>query len=290
MNLKKKSMSKSADKTPARVLVVAGSDSGGGAGIQADIKTITMLGGYASTAITALTVQNTQGVSGVVPAPIAAVTGQMTAILSDIGADAIKTGMLGDKQLIESIAQTFADFAPNLLKIIDPVMVATSGDKLLPSNAIDTLKELLIRDSIITPNAPEASLLCGKDVYDINGQRRAAEYLLEAGAKAAIIKGGHVEGEKIIDLIATPEGEIFCEQERIKSASTHGTGCTLASAIATGIAQGLNLENAFKRAQIYVAQAIRHAPNIGKGNGPLGHNWPVIHPELAQNLMSQFKA
>ncbi len=278
------------NKPLGRVLVVAGSDSSGGAGIQADIKTITMLGGYASTAITALTVQNTQGVSGVIPAPIAGVTGQMTAILSDIGADAIKTGMLGDKLLIEAIAQTLADFASNIPRVIDPVMVATSGDKLLPNNAIDTLKALLIKDAIMTPNAPEASLLTGKEVFDLNGQRRAAEYLLEAGAKAAIIKGGHVEGDKIVDLIATPDGEIFCEHERINATSTHGTGCTLASAIATGIAQGFNLENAFKSAQIYVSQAIQHAPQLGKGNGPLGHNWPIKNPELAQNLLSQFKA
>ncbi len=282
----------SEDRQPAigRVLVVAGSDSGGGAGIQADIKTITMLGGYAATAITALTIQNTQGVSGIVPAPIPSVTAQMIAVLSDIGADIIKTGMLGDKKLIEAIAQTLSDYAKGLPRVIDPVMVSTAGDKLLPPAAIDTLRAVLIPKAIITPNAPEAGLLTKREVFNLDGQRRAAERLLEDGAYAAIVKGGHIEGDTIIDLIATPEGEIYCEHERISGTSTHGTGCTLASATATGLAQGLKLEDAFKRAQVYVAQAIKYAPNLGKGHGPLGHEWPVRHPELADNLLNKFKA
>ncbi len=278
------------EKPLGRVLSIAGSDSGGGAGIQADIKTISMLGGYAATAVTALTVQNTQGVSGIIPAPAQAIIAQIHAVLSDIGADAIKTGMLGDKKLIEVLAQTLADHAPSIPRIVDPVMVATSGDKLLPSDAVDTVRALMVPDSIITPNAPEAELLTGKSVHDLDGQRRAGERLLEAGATAAIIKGGHVDSDTIVDLIATPEGEIFCEHERIDSNSTHGTGCTLSSALATGIAQGLALEPAFRRAQTYVAQAIIYAPNLGKGKGPLNHAWPILNPDLAQKLLRPFKA
>ncbi len=273
-----------------RVLVIAGSDSSGGAGIQADIKTITMLGGYAATAITALTIQNTLGVSGIVPAPVQAVTEQMRAVLSDIGADTIKTGMLGDKKLIEALAQAFADQAKDIPRIVDPVMVATSGDRLLPSEAVDAVKVLMLPNAIVTPNAPEAGLLTGKEVFDLNGQRRAAERILEAGAKAAIVKGGHIEGDVIIDLIATPEGEIFCEHARIEGNSTHGTGCTLASATATGLAQGLTLEPAFRRAQAYVSQAIKLAPGYGRGHGPLDHGWPVKHPDLADKILGKFKA
>ncbi len=269
-----------------RVLIVAGSDSGGGAGVQADIKTVTMLGGYAATAITALTVQNTQGVSGVIPAPPQGVAAQMRAVLSDIGADTIKTGMLGDKVLIETVAKTIHDTAPNTPRIIDPVMVATSGDMLIPRAAADSILSLLVPGSIVTPNAHEAEVLTGKDVQSLDGQRRAAEKLLEKGAAAAIIKGGHVEGDAIVDLVATPAKEMFFEQERIQSTSTHGTGCTLASALACSLAQGLDLEKAFKRAQAYVAKAIRHAPGFGNGNGPLDHAWPVRFPDKAARLLA----
>jgi len=177
-------------QTP-RILSIAGSDSGGGAGIQADIKTVSALGGYAATAITAITAQNTQGVSGIIPLNPEAVIKQARMVLEDIGADAIKTGMLGDTKLIESLGQFLSDHCSTLPKIIDPVMVATSGDTLLPANAIDALKSVLVPNSIITPNAPEAYLLTGKEVGDISGQRRAAERLLEMGATAAIVKGLH---------------------------------------------------------------------------------------------------
>ena len=208
------------EKFRGRVLIIAGSDSGGGAGIQADIKTVTALGGYATTAVTALTVQNTLGVTGVIPTAPRAVRAQMEAVLSDIGADALKTGMLGDKALIETLAQAFADLAPGIPRVVDPVMVATSGDSLLPAAAVDALRQLMIPDAnVVTPNAPEAEVLTGKAVDGINGQRRAAEKLLEMGAKAALVKGGHIPGDTIIDVLATRDGEHFFDGERIETTS-----------------------------------------------------------------------
>ncbi len=273
------------NKPRGRVLVIAGSDSGGGAGIQADIKTITMLGGYATTAVTAITIQNTRGVSGIVPVPIDAIRAQAQSVLSDIGADTLKCGMLGDKATVTMVAQLFSDHASNLPRIIDPVMAATSGDRLLSTDAIEAVRSDLTPGAIITPNALEAEWLTGKAVGDINGQRRAAERLLEAGAHAAIVKGGHVDGDSIVDLLATRDGEIFIEHERIASTSTHGTGCTLASALACGLAQGLNIESALRRAVSYVSEAIRTAPGLGGGHGPLNHGWPLADPERAQSLL-----
>lgn len=278
-------MSDNKDTPKGRVLTIAGSDSGGGAGIQADTKTITCLGGYAATAVTAITVQNTQGVSGVIPLNPLTVKAQAIAVLSDIGADVIKTGMLGDKHMVETIAQLLADHAARLPHVVDPVMVASSGDSLLPRDAVEAVRTLMIKGAIITPNAPEAGVLTNREVHNLDGQRRAADRLLEAGAAAAIVKGGHVEGDVIVDVIATPDGETFIEHERIKSANTHGTGCTLASALACGLAQGLTLEAAFRRAQVYVAEAIRRAPGLGGGHGPLAHGWPLTDPDAAERLL-----
>ena len=271
--------------TPGKVLVIAGSDSGGGAGIQADIKSITMLGGFAMTAITALTVQNTHGVAGVMPTPAAGIRAQADAVLTDIGADVIKTGMLGDVDTVQTVAQVIADYTPSNGVVIDPVMVATSGDRLLPVKAVDAVRTELVPGMIVTPNAHEAALLTGKEVSDINGQRRAAERLLEAGAVAAIIKGGHVEGDAIVDLLATPDGEVFIEHDRHNSGNTHGTGCSLASALACGLAQGMILEPALRRAVAYVSEAIRTAPDLGSGAGPINHAWPVTDPERAERLL-----
>ncbi|MEM6627867.1 MAG: bifunctional hydroxymethylpyrimidine kinase/phosphomethylpyrimidine kinase [Pseudomonadota bacterium] len=268
-----------------RVLVIAGSDSGGGAGIQADIKTVTALGGYAATAITALTVQNTRGVQGVSPIAADAVRAQMMAVLSDIGADTLKTGMLGDKALVETIAQTIADHAAEIARVVDPVMVATSGDTLLPRDAVDAVRALMVPGAIVTPNAPEAEILTGKQVENIDGQRRAGERLLELGAAAALVKGGHVEGDKLIDVLATPEGEHFFEIERIETTSTHGTGCTLASGVAVSLAQGRDLTSGVARAQNYLVEAIRRAPGLGAGQGPVDHAWPARDPEAAARLL-----
>lgn len=278
------------EKPKGRVLIIAGSDSGGGAGIQADIKTVTALGGYAATAITAITVQNTLGVFDVVATPARAVRAQMEAVLSDIGADALKTGMLGDKLLVETIAEAFADLAPAIPRVIDPVMVATSGDSLLPRDAVDAVRQLMIPDAaLVTPNAPEAEILTGKAVDGINGQRRAAEALLRMGAKAALVKGGHVPGDVIVDVLATQEGERFFDGPRIATEATHGTGCTLASGIAAGLARGLSLEDAVALSRAYLVEAIRRAPGFGKGHGPVDHGWPSRDPEAFAAMFGKWR-
>ncbi len=259
-----------------RVLIIAGSDSGGGAGIQADIKTVTMLGGFATTAITAMTAQNTLGVSGVWPVAIEAVTAQMQAVLSDIGADTIKTGMLGTAPLVECVAATLDSHARDLPRIVDPVMVATSGDTLVDSKAIAAISALMLPGAaLITPNAPEAEVLTGKPVDGINGQRRAADALLEKGAKAALVKGGHIPGRTLKDVLQTQQGEWIFESERIDTTSTHGTGCTLASAIAALCAQGEKMPDAVEKARAYLHSAIAAAPGFGAGHGPIAHNWAL---------------
>jgi hydroxymethylpyrimidine/phosphomethylpyrimidine kinase len=258
-----------------RVLIIAGSDSGGGAGIQADIKTVTALGGYAATAVTAVTVQNTLGVSGVHPIPLDVVEAQARAVLDDIGADAIKTGMLGDAATVERVAKVL-DSAAGLPAVIDPVMVAKGGAALLPGAALGAVRRLLIpRAALLTPNAPEAEALTGLPVASLDDLRRAGEALLQAGAKAVLMKGGHVPGAKVTDLLITPDGEILLEAERIETRHTHGTGCTLASACATGLAQGMPLTEAVARAWAYVQEAIARAPGFGQGHGPLDHGWTL---------------
>lgn len=278
------------DKPKGRVLIIAGSDSGGGAGIQADIKTVTALGGYAATSITALTIQNTLGVTGVVATPLRAVRAQMEAVLKDIGADALKTGMLGDKALVEGLAQAFADLAPKIPRVIDPVMVATSGDVLLPREAVDAVRQLMVPGAaLVTPNAPEAEVLTGKAVESIDGQRRAAEKLLEMGADAALVKGAHVPGDVIVDVLATQQGEHFLDGPRLETKATHGTGCTLASGIAAGIARGLALKDAVALSRAYLIEAIRRAPGLGRGNGPVDHGWPSRDPEAFASLFAKWK-
>lgn len=278
------------EKFRGRVLIIAGSDSGGGAGIQADIKTVTALGGYAATAITALTIQNTLGVSGVVAAPRDAVRAQMEAVLKDIGADALKTGMLGDKALVETIAEAFEDLAAGMPRVIDPVMVATSGDSLLPKDAVDAVRQLMIPGAaLVTPNAPEAEVLTGKAVDGVNGQRRAAEKLLSMGAVAALVKGGHVPGDVIVDVLATQTGEHFFDGPRIETRATHGTGCTLASGIAVGVARGLSLTDAIALARAYLIEAIMRAPGLGQGHGPVDHGWPSRDPEAFATMFAKWR-
>jgi hydroxymethylpyrimidine/phosphomethylpyrimidine kinase len=256
------------------VLVIAGSDSGGGAGIQADIKAVTMLGGYAATAITAITVQNTLGVHGVHPLPLDLITAQARAVLDDIGADAIKTGMLGSVGVVEAVAAVLD--SATVPAVVDPVMVAKGGAALLDEAAVGAVRSLMIpRAALLTPNAPEAEALTGVAVADLDGQRRAGEALLRLGARAVLMKGGHVPGEVLTDLLLTPDGETLLTSERIDTRHTHGTGCTLASACAAGLARGLPLEQAVAQAWAYVAEAIRRAPGLGGGHGPLDHGWPV---------------
>ncbi|MFA7262372.1 MAG: bifunctional hydroxymethylpyrimidine kinase/phosphomethylpyrimidine kinase [Caulobacter sp.] len=265
----------SPDSHRGRVLIIAGSDSGGGAGIQADIKTVTALGGYAATAITAVTVQNTLGVTGVHAIPVEVIEAQARAVLDDIGADAIKTGMLGDVATVELVARLL-DGAAGVPAVIDPVMIAKGGASLLEARAVEAVKTLLVpRAALLTPNAPEAQALTGLTVATTDDLRRAGEALLALGAKAVLMKGGHVAGERVIDILMTADGETSFEGERIDTRHTHGTGCTLASACATGLAQGMDLTAAVARAWTYVHEAMLRAPGLGAGHGPLDHAWPM---------------
>lgn len=256
------------------MLIIAGSDSGGGAGLQADIKAVTMLGGHAATAVTAITVQNTLGVHDVHPLPLDLIEAQARAVLDDIGTDAIKTGMLGSIVVVERVAAILDTSDASV--VVDPVMVAKGGAPLLADEAIAAVKALMVpRAALLTPNAPEAEALTGIAVADLDGQRRAGEALLALGARAVLMKGGHVSGETVIDLLLTLSGETLLEGPRTDTRHTHGTGCTLASACAAGIAKGLTLEQAVAEAWAYVAEAIRRAPGLGGGHGPLDHGWPL---------------
>jgi hydroxymethylpyrimidine/phosphomethylpyrimidine kinase len=257
-----------------RVLIIAGSDSGGGAGVQADIKTVTALGGYAASAITAITVQDTLAVHSVHPIPPPIIAAQIRVVLADIGADAIKTGMLGDAAAIEAVLEAMADY-PDIPLVVDPVMIAKGGASLLAEGALEPLRRLMARAALVTPNAPEAAVLTGVAIASTDDLRTAGERLLTSGVRAVLMKGGHVPGESIIDLLMTPAGETVLEGPRIDTRHTHGTGCTLASACAAGLAHGLKLEEAVARAWAYTAEAIRRAPGFGAGAGPLDHAWPV---------------
>ncbi len=263
-----------------RVLIVAGSDSGGGAGIQADLKTVTMLGGYAATAITALTAQNTLGVHGVVPVDPAFIALQMEVVLSDIGADCIKTGMLHSADVIESVVRTLERRGRGIPVVVDPVMVAKGGAELLRPDAQSALRLRLVPlSSIVTPNAPEAEVLTGVKIGSVDDMGRAADLLLAMGASAVLIKGGHLPGDIVVDLLRTADGEqTLYESPRLVTRHTHGTGCTLASGIAQGIAEGLRLSDAVARARDYVERAIATAPGLGHGHGPLHHGHPLETP------------
>ncbi|TDH61970.1 bifunctional hydroxymethylpyrimidine kinase/phosphomethylpyrimidine kinase [Dankookia rubra] len=265
-----------------RVLIVAGSDSGGGAGIQADIKAVTALGGFAATAVTALTAQNTEGVHGVLPIPVAFIRQQIEVVLRDIGADALKTGMLHDVPTIEAVCDALAAEAPGLPLVADPVMIAKGGHPLLQADAVETLKRrLLPLAAVITPNLPEAEVLLGRPIPDAAAMPEAARALLGMGLRAVLLKGGHLEGERLVDILAAPGGITRFEDARIETRHTHGTGCTLASAIAAGLAQGMALVDAVARARAYVRAAILAAPGLGRGHGPLGHGVTLDPARLA---------
>ena len=255
-----------------RVLVVAGSDSGGGAGIQADIKTITVFGAYAATAITALTAQNTLGVEAVHIAPLDFVAKQIDVVMRDIGADVVKTGMLADAATIEAVCDGLARYASGVPVVVDPVMVATSGARLLADDALVMLVQRLVPMArVITPNLPEAEALSGMSIPDVSAMRRAADALLSLGVSAVLLKGGHLPGDQIVDLLATADGVEEFAAPRIASRNTHGTGCTLASGIAASMAQGMTLRDAVIRARDFVRAAIASAPGFGAGHGPLNH-------------------
>lgn len=263
-----------AHPTIPRILIIAGSDSGGGAGIQADIKTVSAFGGYAMTAITALTAQNTQGVFGVHPIPPDFVAEQIQLVLSDIGVNAIKTGMLHSAEIIKTVAATLEGIDVPL--VVDPVMVAKGGTALLEESALSALREHLIpRTALLTPNIPEAALLTGLPIVTIQDMYQAAPLLLGLGAAAVLLKGGHLPGATVTDLLITPQGIEAFTSPRIDTRHTHGTGCTLASAIATLLGAGRPLPEAVRRARAYVQAAMRAAPGFGEGHGPLWHGVKV---------------
>ncbi len=243
----------------ARILIIAGSDSGGGAGIQADIKTVTMLGGHAMTAITAITAQNTLGVTDVHPIPADTVMAQIDAVASDIGVDAVKIGMIGAAETAHRVADRLATLGAPI--VFDPVMIATSGSALADADTIAVFTRLMDMATLTTPNLPELAALGGE-----------AAALNHAGT--LLIKGGHAESRMIIDRLVDRTGEVArWEDSRIDTTSTHGTGCTLASAIATGIGQGMTLVEAIARARHFVRAALLAAPGLGKGHGPMGHQY-----------------
>lgn len=255
-----------------RVLIIAGSDSGGGAGIQADIKTVTALGGYAMTAITALTAQDTRTVHAIHDVPAEFIALQLRIVLEDLGADAVKTGMLHRADIIDAVVDALDRHAPDVPLVVDPVMVAKGGAALLQPAAADALRKRLIpRATVITPNLPEAEVLSGLTVAVESDMAPASEQLLQLGPQAVLLKGGHLPGEDLVDLLRDSRGAQRYQDRRIDTTSTHGTGCTLASAIATGLAFGLSLRDAVAQARAYVRKAIETAPGFGHGHGPLNH-------------------
>lgn len=258
-----------------KVLAIAGSDSGGGAGIQADIKSISACGCYAMTAITAITVQNTIGVQAVYPIPTDIITGQIRAVLDDIGADAVKIGMLHSSDVIIAVAETLKKYSfANI--VLDPVMVATSGDKLLQDEAVETLKRVLIPMSkIITPNIPEAEILLGGKIQNQKDLDEAAKTLSSRYKISVFLKAGHLESEEIEDVFYNSEENsiLKLKSKKISTKNTHGTGCTLSSAIASFIARGFSVNDSLRKAKDYIDGAIREGSlySLGKGHGPVHH-------------------
>ena len=274
----------------ARVLSIAGSDSGGGAGIQADLKTFCALGCYGMTAITALTAQNTVGVAGIHAVPPAFLKAQLCAVLDDIGVDAVKIGMLHAPEIVEVVAWAIDHYRIEHV-VLDPVMVATSGDRLIEAPTVDVLRrELFPRASVITPNLDEASLLLGRPLRGEADLDQAAADLLAQGARAVLLKGGHLPSDEVVDLLATPaQPGLRLRSARIASRNVHGTGCTLSSAIAAYLARGLALAQAVERARAYILQAIRAgaAVQTGQGHGPLCHGYapvPMVTAPTAAGL------
>jgi hydroxymethylpyrimidine/phosphomethylpyrimidine kinase len=254
-------------------LTIAGSDSGGGAGIQADLKTFASHGVYGTSAITAVTAQNTIGVSTWTALSVELVVAQIEAVVSDIGADAVKTGMLPNAGIVTAVAEAAKGLSLKRL-VVDPVMIAKSGDRLIDVDAIEAFKSALIPVTfLLTPNIPEAEALTGLRIQDARSRREAARRLVSLGASAVVIKGGHLPSSDIIDLLY--DGNRFQEfsSERVAGQNTHGTGCTFAAAMAAHLALGHELENAIPEVQRYIAGAIRNAPMLGRGHGPMNHFW-----------------
>jgi hydroxymethylpyrimidine/phosphomethylpyrimidine kinase len=246
--------------TTPRILIIAGSDSGGGAGIQADIKTVTMLQGHAMTAITALTAQNTLGVTGIMPVPAEFVVQQMDACISDIGVDAVKIGMIGSPKTVHAVADRLEGLA--LPIVFDPVMIATSGSVLADAETIAAFARLMRMACVVTPNLPELEALGGEAAVLAHGCHLLA-------------KGGHAQGNRIVDRLLSPSGEEVrrLDAMRIETDHTHGTGCTLASALATCLGRGFAIGSAFEQAACFTRMAILEAPGLGRGHGPLGQQY-----------------
>jgi hydroxymethylpyrimidine/phosphomethylpyrimidine kinase len=254
-------------------LTIAGSDSGGGAGIQADLKTFAAHKVYGTSAVTAVTAQNTLGVTMWQALPADLVAAQIEAIAGDIGVDAVKVGMLANAAIVEAVAAAIADLDLPLV-VVDPVMVAKGGDRLLEEEAVTAIRaELLPRAHMVTPNIPEAEVLSDMKIAGVDDMRSAAQRILRLGPRVVLVKGGHLDGPESIDIASTREGTFELRGPRIQTPHTHGTGCTLSSAIAANLALGLGDRDALTQAREYLEGAIRHAPGIGRGHGPLGHFW-----------------
>ena len=252
-------------------LTIAGSDSGGGAGIQADLKTFSALGVYGASAVTAITAQNTVAVTQVLALPPELVAAQIDAVLEDIGAHAVKTGMLANAAIIQAVAGRLRAHGVRRL-VVDPVMVAKSGARLLEPEAVEALRaHLLPLATVVTPNVPEAEVLVGSPLAGEADLRRAAEEIAALGAAAVVMKGGHRPGPEVVDLLYYQGTFTELRAPRVETTSTHGTGCTFASAVAAGLARGLDVPQAVAEAKAYVTEALRHAPGLGRGHGPVHH-------------------
>ncbi len=262
----------------SRVLTIAGSDSGGGAGIQADIKSISACGGYAATAITAITVQNTLGVTAVHPVPLEIIEGQIDAVLSDIGADAIKVGMLHSAEVVELVCRAIDRYKPQHI-VVDPVMVSTSGHRLIEESAIEVLRrDLLPRATIITPNIPEAEILLGREISGQSALPEAAKELAFGRNYSVLLKAGHLTEDMLTDILYTNDGEIHSLQSpRLTTRNTHGTGCTLSSSLATFLARGFSVVEATKAAKEYLTKALESGSKyeIGAGHGGVNHLFQI---------------
>jgi len=271
-----------------RILTIAGSDSGGGAGIQADLKTITLLGGYGMSVLTALTAQNTLGVQAIYEVPVPFVEKQIDSVLSDIGADAIKTGMLVNAEIVEVVAKKMKQYQVEKV-VIDPVMVAKSGDSLLRKDAQEALiKRLIPLSMVVTPNLMEASVLTGLKVRSIEEMKKAAHRIYQLGSKHVVVKGGHLKG-KAIDLLYDGEKYEEIEGPRIETKNTHGTGCTFASAIATFLARGDTVSEAVKKAKIFITMAIQSSLALGKGAGPTNPSAYVLREMERYRVIQELK-
>jgi hydroxymethylpyrimidine/phosphomethylpyrimidine kinase len=258
-------------------LTIAGSDSGGGAGIQADLKTFAAHGVFGTTAITAVTAQNTRGVIAWQALPADLVTAQIEAVVGDLGADAVKVGMLATAAIVEAVAAAIRALdLPQV--VVDPVMVAKGGDRLLEADAVAVMKsELLPMAHVVTPNVPEAEVLADMSIASIEDMRRAGQRILRSGPRVVLVKGGHLEGADAVDVACTEGGVFELRRPRVNTRHTHGTGCTLSSAIAANLARGLTDREALEGAREYLDGALRHAPGLGTGHGPLNHFWRAVY-------------